>query len=160
MSRGQFSEAKNAFEQSIAVNPSHAPGYAHLGRTLMGLGEAERGLEHILYAIRLSPGDPHLPYWQGMAGAVEIELGRIENAVQHLERAHALNRTVPRTLMSLIAAHALQGDISKAKSYLVELWQITPDQAFDRFVQGLSGDAARKNLARGFRLALGATELP
>lgn len=155
MSRGEFKQAKVAFEQSITVNPSHAPGYAHLGRTLVGLGEPLRGLENILYAIRLSPQDPHLPYWQGMAGAAELELGLIDQAAQRLEQAHALNATVPRTLMSLIAANALQGKLSKAKSYLITLRQIAPDLAIDQFLKNLR---ANMNLKRGMLIALEAAE--
>src|SRR5262249_32053555 len=58
-SRGKFPEAVEEFERAVEFNPSHSSAHAHLGNALVQMGRAAEGLEHLRYAMRLSPRDPN-----------------------------------------------------------------------------------------------------
>ncbi|MGZ3268801.1 MAG: hypothetical protein ACXU7X_11375, partial [Croceibacterium sp.] len=45
--------------------------------------------EHLHYAMRLSPRDPSMPNWLGMAGGAELELEHYDKAIEYLDRALA-----------------------------------------------------------------------
>jgi tetratricopeptide (TPR) repeat protein len=54
-------EAVALFEKAVELNPSAAGSHAHIGHALARLGQPEKGIEHVRYAMRLSPRDPALP---------------------------------------------------------------------------------------------------
>jgi tetratricopeptide (TPR) repeat protein len=152
--QGRLGEAAASFERSLALNPSHASSYAALGVTLVGLGRAQDGLEHILYAMRLSPRDPVMAYWLTGAGAAELELKRYERAIAYLERALALNSEHPRALLVLTAAHALSGQMEEARATLERLQKRLPHLSRDALVERLAGGKGPSQFREGLRLAL------
>ena len=155
--RGRLPEAKRSFERAIALSPSHAPSYAQLGRILLRLGQAEEGLAHIHYAIRLSPRDPHLAYWLGFAGAAELELQHFDKAVTYFEQAAALNPTQPRIALSRAAAHALAGNMDTAHLVLQRLQREQPHLDREALVARFGKEGAHNaQLRRGLELVLGA----
>ncbi|MGH6767501.1 MAG: tetratricopeptide repeat protein [Xanthobacteraceae bacterium] len=119
--RGESAEAIASFERVIALNPSHAPSYAQLGRMLVRIGRAEEGRTHIHYAMKLSPRDPIIGYWHAFAGYAELELGNYDKAIDYLGYAHAANPTQPRTLLTLISANVMAGHLDVAQRKLAEL---------------------------------------
>jgi TolB-like protein/cytochrome c-type biogenesis protein CcmH/NrfG len=133
--RGQWNEAHAAFTRTLELNPSHAPAYAHLGHTLMLLGRAEEALDHIRYAIRLSPKDPTLGYWYVMAGEIELELGHTAAARDWLNRAVAVSPSNPRMHVFLAAACAMQGDAACATQHRAEARRLAPELTRDRVTQ-------------------------
>ena len=84
VARGHMDKAAQTFERAIELNPSDAPSHAQYGRALVSLGRAQAGLEHIRYAMQLSPRDPILGYWLAFAGYAYLELGRYDEAIDHL----------------------------------------------------------------------------
>ena len=66
--RGDFAGSRDDFLTAIEFHPSFAVAYAQVGYTFYRMGEYDRGLEFIQYAIRLSPAIPdwaHGPRWPG-----------------------------------------------------------------------------------------------
>jgi tetratricopeptide (TPR) repeat protein len=159
VARKQARNAAGMFERVVELNPSHAPSYAQLGRTLVLLGRPDEGLEHILYAMRLSPRDPTLPYWLYFAGQAELERRDYGKAIVYAERAHALNPGHPHTMLLLAAAHALSDNMSAAHRQLDRLSQAKPHLSREKLIE-LYGEASglrQSRFVEGVRRALAAT---
>lgn len=137
---GRPDNAVEWFERALTLNPSDAPSYAQLGRLLIRKERAPEGLARILYAMRLSPRDPSMPYWLGFAGAAELEMQHDASALNYLERAVALHPTQPRTLLVLAAAQALAGNASASRTTLAKVQAALPH---------LSGEALIKRFFNG-----------
>jgi len=150
VARNQLSQAKAAFERAVELNPSHAPSYAQLGRVLVRLGFPKQGLEHVLYALRLSPRDPGLAIWTAFAGFAELELERFDKALAHFERALSLYPGQPRTVLCVVATHALLGDMHEARRRLEQLQRTLPhltrEVLVNRFGKGRPDSQYRKGL--------------
>ena len=124
--RDENEAALESFEHAIALNPSNAPVHAHVGRILVDLGYAKEGLEHITYAMRLSPHDPTLTYMFAFAGEAELELGHVDVAIKNFERSAELQPGQPQTLMGLMSAYAMAGRLVDAQSILSHLQKERP----------------------------------
>jgi TolB-like protein/DNA-binding SARP family transcriptional activator/Tfp pilus assembly protein PilF len=157
ITRGDANEAIRSFEQAIELNSSCAPCYGQLGRALVRLGRFVEGLEHIHYAMRLSPRDPLLPNWLGMAGSAEVGLGHYVKAIEYLDRALAFDPSQPRIVLGLIAAQALAGNTGEARARLVRLQKafphLTAEQLIGRFF-GKGDVPEQAHMREGLRLAL------
>ena len=153
---GRRGEAGAWFERAIELNPSQAPAYAQLGRVLASQGRPEEGLEHVLYAIRLSPRDPSMSYWLGFAGFAELELKHYAKAVEYLERALVLNPGQPRTTLTLVAAHALAGNMHEARATLEQLQKRLPHLTHEKLIARFfgKGKSPPPRLSEGLRLAM------
>jgi hypothetical protein len=123
------------------------------------LGRSAEGLEHILYATRLSPRDPTLPYWLFFAARAELELRDYGKAIVYVERAHALNPGHPHTMLVLAAAHALSDNMSAAHQQLHELSQVKPHLSREKLIE-LYGEASglrQSRFVEGLRRAVAST---
>ena len=78
-------------ELAVELNPSNAGAHAHFGHALAQMGRATEGLEHIRYAMRLSPRDPSRAYWFEFECNAQMELGRYQEAIESCRRSAALN---------------------------------------------------------------------
>lgn len=156
--RRRSRDAARWFERAIEQSPSIAPAYAQLGRMLVVQGRAAEGLEHISYAMRLSPRDPSMAYWLGFAGSAQVELGDDATAIAYLNRAVALHPTQPRTLLVLVAAHAMAGDMSEARRTLTRLQKGLPHLTTDKLVERFFGasPSGTPRLREGLRRVLAA----
>ena len=155
VARGQPEKAARSFERAIELNASCAPCYGQLGRALVRMGRPAEGLEHLHYAMRLSPRDPSMPSWLGMAGGAELELGHYDKAIEYLDRALAFDPGQPRILLVLVGAHALAGNMSEARAKLAQLQKTQPhltgEQLVTRFfgAGGGPGAAPQRGAAAG-----------
>jgi tetratricopeptide (TPR) repeat protein len=157
ITRGHADEAARSFERAIELNSSCAPCYAQLGRALLRMGRPAEGLEHIHYAMRLSPRDPLTPNWLAMAGGVELELEHYGKAIEYLDRARALDPGQPRFSLLLVAAHALAGNTIEARTRLEQLQKTLPHLTGEQLITRFFGKATGPELSRlseGLRLAL------
>jgi TolB-like protein len=127
------------------------------------MGRPAEGLEHLHYAMRLSPRDPSMPNWLGMAGGAELELEHYDKAIEYLDRALAFDAGQPRILLVLVGAHALAGNISEARAKLARLQETQPhltgEQLVTRFF-GKEDGPGWLHLREGLRLALAPTSQP
>jgi len=155
VTRGQPDKAARSFERAIEINSSCAPCYGQLGRALVRMERPAEGLEHILYAMRLSPRDPMMPNWLAMAGGAELELGHYGKAIEYLDRALTFDPGQPRIVLVLVGAHALAGHLSEARAKLAQLQKAQPhltgEELVARFFGKEGGPGLR--LKEGLRLA-------
>ena len=154
-SRGELEAARDSFELVLGINPNSAPTYAHLGHTLLWMGRSREGLEHIRYALRLSPRDATRSHWLRFAGEALMELGQYDDAIAAMRESLALESTSVLTLRSLMAACAVSGRIDEAHQYLAQLQKTAPYLSMTT----LTRIAARRKtpeMQRGLQLAMNA----
>lgn len=156
VAREDMKEAVRSFERSIALNPSHVLSHAQLGRALVRLARPQEGLEHIRYAMRLSPRDPAMGFYLAFAGSAELELNHYAKAIDYFDRALVLNPGQPRTSLSRIAAHALSGNMSEASAQLEQLQRARPHLSREKLIDLYAKGAPDSQLRRGIKLALAA----
>jgi TolB-like protein/DNA-binding SARP family transcriptional activator/Tfp pilus assembly protein PilF len=156
VARGHMDKALQSFERAVELNPSNAPSHAQIGRALVSLGQPQAGLQHVLYAMQLSPRDPILGYWLAFAGYALLELTRYDEAIDYLARAHATNPTQPRTALTYIAALAMAGRVSEAHLKLEELQKTHPHLSRERVRKMYSRDDGRIQTKEGIRRVLAA----
>jgi tetratricopeptide (TPR) repeat protein len=152
--RGENKSALRVFERAVEINPSNAPAHAQIGRALVRLGRPAEGLEHIHYAMRLSPRDPTLAYWYGFAGFAELELGHLDDAITSLRHAQALH-PLQRNTQVLIAAEAMAGHMDTARELLKRLQERYPHLTRETLLKSFSQRRAQHSLtAQGMRKVL------
>jgi tetratricopeptide (TPR) repeat protein len=79
-------EARHAYEQALALDPSLADAHVNLGRLFHHGGQAERAERHYRAAIAQAPRDPVAHF--NLAGLLE-ETARMQDAVAAYQRALA-----------------------------------------------------------------------
>jgi TolB-like protein/Tfp pilus assembly protein PilF len=158
--RGAPDAALAAFAKVIALNPSYAPAYAQIGHLLSRTGHLDEALEHVRYAIRLSPKDHNLGIWSLFGGEIELELGHDAAALEWLSRAAELTPRSPFAQAALAAAYALHGDRPNAGRRVAIVRALAPwltNAEMARRLAGLSeGGNEPRRLLEGLRLAFGA----
>lgn len=137
--RGRPQAALDDFRRLLELNPSFAPGYAQVGHVLSRIGRIDEAMDHVRYAIRLSPKDPLLALWSLFGGEILLEGGRDEEAMEWLMRAASLNPRSPFIRASLAAAHALRGDTSQAAALAAEVRVLAPWLSAERMIARLQG---------------------
>lgn len=152
--RARLPDALDSLKRAVEHNPSHASSYAHLGFILTRMGRAAEGLEHIRYAIRLSPKDPILSFWLNYAGAAELELARNSDAIEHFRQALALYPRYGLAWAGLAAAYALSGSIEKAGQAVAKLHALFPDVSNEDLLARLGPQRSHPlRFTEGLRLA-------
>ena len=148
-------EALEHFARAIEVEPSHARAHAQIGNGLIRSNRAAKGLEHVRYAMRLSPRDPIMPVWLEFAGNAELELKDYPAAIEYFRRSTELNPGYPRGWAGLVAAHALAGHEDDVRRYAAKLKTFAPTLNADGLVRQY-GHQDTSQLSQGLRLALAA----
>ena len=120
------------FEHGVRLNPNLPLGHVMIGAVNVLLGQAENALEPMHKAMRLSPMDPALPYWQMFMGSACLHLQRDREAVEWLNRSLALNPRFPVTHLFLASALALCGREAQAKRAIGELLHLEPEFTLGR----------------------------
>jgi TolB-like protein/DNA-binding SARP family transcriptional activator/Tfp pilus assembly protein PilF len=146
-------EALAQLARAIEIEPSNASAHAQIGNGLIRSGRVAEGLEHVRYAMRLSPRDPIMPVWLEFAGNAELELKDFSAAIDCFRRSTEINPGYPRGWAGLVAAHALAGHQDEARRYAEKLMSFSPDLTADGLVKQY-GRHDSSRLREGLRLAL------
>lgn len=72
----RFNEAIRASDTGLAINPSYANLYSARAAAEISLGRFDQAKSDLQQAMRLSPRDPSISFWQVQLGDVEIGTGR------------------------------------------------------------------------------------
>ena len=150
---GQIKQGLALFERVVDLNPSNAGAHAHIGHALARTGQAEKGIEHVRYAMRLSPKDPSLAIWQEFIGNAQLELAQYAPAAESFRASAALAPEYPRPWAGLAAAHALAGDDAAMKGPLDRLKALAQDANAEALLKRF-GRNPKSRLHEGLRLAL------
>jgi len=152
---GRLDEAVTCLDQAVRTDPNYANAWMWRGNTRSYLGDAERAIEDLQQALRLSPLDSTLWIAQtGMANAHFLR-GRYEEALSWVSMAL---RQRPNSLSALrvsIAANALAGHLDMARQLLGRYRELDPDARLTKMREWWwfrGGEDVEKYL-EGFRLA-------
>ncbi len=152
---GRLDEAVSCLDRALRADPNYANAWMWRGNTRSYLGDAERAIEDIQQALRLSPLDSTL--WiahTGMANAHFLR-GRYEEALSWVSM---VLRQRPNSLSALrvaIAAHALAGNLDMARQLLGRYRELDPDARLAKMREWwwFRRDEDVEKYLKGFRLA-------
>jgi TolB-like protein len=155
--RRNYQAAYELLSKSIEINPSATYAHAQLGNVLVKLGRAQEGLEHIRFAIRLSPKDPFTAQFYISAAEAELELHHDEAALEWLHNATTSQPRNPSSYKYLAATYALLGNKADAARYWEEFRKLSVTPGLDRIVDRIkavvaSGAPRTSRLIQGLAL--------
>jgi tetratricopeptide (TPR) repeat protein len=150
---GKVREALDLFLKVTELNPSNAGAHAHVGHALARLGEPEKGIEYLRYAMRLSPKDTSFAIWHEFTGNAQLELSRYGDAIESFQRSAAMAPRYPRPYAGIAAAHALAGDRAKAQAAIEKLKTVATTIPEGELLQRLARNP-KSRLYAGLSLAL------
>lgn len=112
---GNKTEAFNVLAQAAQTSPDNKELAAEYGRLALDLERVSLAAQLLEVA-----DDPMRPDWRVVSarGAALAKLGRYKEAVQHLERAHALAPDQIAVQNNLALAYAMNGDPARAETML------------------------------------------
>lgn len=158
--RGRYNEAFDLISKSIEFNPSLPLSFAQLGDILTKLGRPTEGLDHILYAIRVSPKDVSTGFFYLFAGKAELELHHEAAAAEWFRRAIAIQPGNPTSYKYLAATYALMGNKAEATECWAQFRRLSVPPALKQLAEKLQPDIAagtkssESRLRDGLRIAL------
>jgi tetratricopeptide (TPR) repeat protein len=117
--QNRLPEAHKEFGFSVALDPNNARAHLHLGETSLYLGNPTcRQFEEV---VRLSPSDYSIAAINNWAfGTCHLLLGNLDQAIELLQKASALNDHFWVPHLYLAGAYGLKGDLDKARASLAE----------------------------------------
>jgi adenylate cyclase len=131
----QPESAAEMFERSLQLNKNSAFAWGLSAITCCYLGQPEAALERLRNAWRLSPFDPLLFFFWGVAGFAELIAGRYEQAQVWLEKARRDHPGHLAAHRNLAACYAHLGRMKEARAAAAELLAREPDFTVTTFEQ-------------------------
>jgi DNA-binding SARP family transcriptional activator/TolB-like protein len=147
-------EAAVLHERAISLNPNLAIAWCFSGFTLSYLGDQKAALARMAQAIRLSPSDPHLFFFQAAVIMPYLLSGAYHDAAAAGRKAIELNPWFSSSFKGQLAALGHLGRDKEAANVLVRLLKLEPaftvEDAIRRSPMSLPEDMER--YAEGLRL--------
>jgi adenylate cyclase len=151
--KGRLVEAREAYEQAVALNPNEADVICDYGWLLGYLGDTRAGLDRIGEAIRLNP---HHPDWYMLnLGQVRFLAGDYEGAIQALKRA---SPDFPPARLFTAASHALLGREAEARAEIETALRLSPTLTVANFLESRPFRRADRELLAGALRKIGLPE--
>lgn len=124
--RGDAAAAVAAFERALALEPSVAEGYWHLGRGLAAAGETARAAEAFREALGRGFDEPRPREEDAVAINVLVEAGDLET-VRDIYRARSGSAPDDADILAALAAvHAALGEREEAVAALLRALELDP----------------------------------
>jgi predicted Zn-dependent protease len=124
--QNRLAEAQSEFETALSLDPSNVRANLHLGETLLYLGQPEAAIPPLEQATRLQPDNPNFAITHWTLGTCQLLAGRLDQAIDLLQKARAANPGWWVPYFYLAGAHGLQGDLKAARSMLAESIRLKP----------------------------------
>jgi TolB-like protein/Tfp pilus assembly protein PilF len=115
-----------AFARALELNPNFATAHGRLGSALAYDGRPERALQHLNYALRLSPYDPQNAFLYGNIAMAHYQARRYGEAVEFAGKAVRLRPAVTGAYRVLCAGLAMAGRIDDARAALQRIRRLQP----------------------------------
>jgi adenylate cyclase len=138
----------STIDRALALDPNNALSLARGGLIKIWLGQADVGIELVARAMRLSPLDPLMPWWQHAIALGHFVLGRYEEAsswaamgLQEAPDNHALLRISA-------ASNALAGRLVQARKAVGRLRELNPLLRVSNFREFMAPFRRADDLAR------------
>ena len=151
----RLADALSEFEQALTLNPNFSLAQGYYALALSYAGRSQEAFDAAQRAIRLSPRDPSLGIYQGIAGYARF-------TERHYDEAIALAREAIRHRGDLTGAYrvlavsaGMTGDEALAETALGELRRAQPGISLHWIATQLpwANDADRAHYLEGFRRA-------
>ena len=126
-SKQQWKAAISQAEAALADDPNNASAHANLNFWNMFLGHSEDGFAGVETALRLSPRDPGVPWWQFFMCHLHTHLAQWEQAIEWCGKSIASGMDAMYPYVDLAAANAWAGHDKEAKEAVAQLRKLYPD---------------------------------
>jgi adenylate cyclase len=114
-------------EKAFADDPTNAGAIAQVGFIKMFLGHAEDGFADVETALRLSPRDPAVTWWQFTICHLHSHLAQWEQAIEWCNKSVASGNETQWPYTDLAAAHGWLGHMKEAKEAAAKVLKYDPD---------------------------------
>ncbi|HEY1781168.1 MAG TPA: winged helix-turn-helix domain-containing protein [Roseiarcus sp.] len=125
--RRQWKAAISQAEAALVDDPNNAFAHANLSFWNMFLGHSEDGFAGLETALRLSPRDPNVPWWQFNMCHLHTHLAQWEQAIEWCGRSIASGNDSMFPYVDLAAANAWGGHDKEASETVALLRKLYPD---------------------------------
>jgi adenylate cyclase len=122
----RFAEAIGTAEAGLAVNPNDPNLYLARAGPEIALGRFDQAKSDLQQAIRLSPRDPFVGFYDTELGDIELGAGRPEAAIVEYRKSLDAGDHTYWNYANLAASYALLGKIDEAKPYVAETLRVNP----------------------------------
>jgi TolB-like protein/DNA-binding winged helix-turn-helix (wHTH) protein/Tfp pilus assembly protein PilF len=125
--RRQWRAAISQAEAALADDSNNPNAHANLSFWNMFLGHSEDGFAGVETALRLSPRDPSLTWWQFYMCHLHTHLAQWEQAIEWCGKSIASGNASMYPYVDLAAANAWAGHDNEAKEAVAQLRTLYPD---------------------------------
>ena len=122
----QWGPATAEAEKAIAYDRNNAGAYAMVGFYKMFLGHAEDGFADVETALRLSPRDPNVTWWQYDICHFHSHLAQWEQTIEWCNKSVASGNDTQWPYTDLAAAHSWLGHTKEAKEAAAQVLKYDP----------------------------------
>jgi tetratricopeptide (TPR) repeat protein len=130
----QWDAAILEMESVLKIDPNLAPAHGALGLWRAFVGHAGEGFPDIETAIRLSPRDPDMPFWEYSICHLHSHLAQWDQAIPHCQQSLAASPQNFYARIDLVVANAWLGHEAEAKAALADLLKANPSFTVKSFV--------------------------
>ncbi len=123
----QWRAAISQAEAALADDPNYADAHANLSFWNVFLGHSEDGFAGLETALRLSPRDPNVSWWQFYMCHAHTHLAQWEQAIEWCGKSIASGNQSMYPFVDLTAAYAWTGHDKEAKETVAQLRKLYPD---------------------------------
>ena len=127
VAKRQWGTAIPQIEAAITLDPNNASAHARASYYRMFLGRSEEGFSGVETALRLSPRDPSVSYWQFYMCQLHAQLAQWEQAIEWCGKSIAGNSQYLFPYVDLAAANAWASHDKEAKEAVAQLRKLNPD---------------------------------
>ena len=121
-----FDLAFRRFETALRINANAAPAWLWSAAAYSWMGNGSRAIEEINKAMALSPYDPLMYAYSGIAGMAYLVDGQCERAIECALRSLRENRTYTHAYRLLVFALVLAGREDEARAPARRLLELEP----------------------------------
>jgi TolB-like protein/DNA-binding SARP family transcriptional activator len=136
-----FDLAFRRFETALGINANAAPAWLWSAAAHAWMGNGSRAIEEINKAMALSPYDPLMYAYSGIAGMAYLVDGQHERAIECALRSLRENRTYTHAYRLLVMALSLAGRGDEARASARRLLELEPGLTVAGFRRRYPGSA-------------------
>jgi tetratricopeptide (TPR) repeat protein len=123
---GDLDAAATFVERALVLNPNLVGAWYASGWGRINRGEPEVAIEHLAYAMRLSPLDPQIMAMQAGPALAHFLAGRYDEASSWTERAMWARSSYFTTVPIAAASYALAGRSAEARKAMARVRELDP----------------------------------
>lgn len=128
-------------ERALTINPNSAPAWLWTGGAHAWMGDGKPAIEKVERAMSLSPYDPLMYAYCGMAGMAYLMDHQFDRAIEFALRSMQENRTYTHAYRLLTIALSLAGRTEQARAAAQQLLLLEPSLTVERFGERYPGSA-------------------